>query len=185
MSQFEPVVMEHKPDLVMVYGDVNSTMAAALVCAKPLISIGHVEAGLRSFDRTMPEGVNRLITDRVADLLIQLSSKHHPTPMYQDKIREMLNNRFPGVTSYFQAADIISQVLNFGLPAPIDVQISGNNLESDYEIAKRLMEKMRKIPGIRDIRIAQSLDYPAFKVDVDHARALELGLHLHMVLTRR
>ncbi len=69
MSRFEPVVLEKKPDLVLVYGDVNSTMAAAIVCSKLLIPVGHVEAGLRSFDRTMPEEINRLITDQLADLL--------------------------------------------------------------------------------------------------------------------
>lgn len=69
ISRFEPVVLERKPDLVLVYGDVNSTVAAALVCAKLLVKIGHVEAGLRSFDRTMPEEINRLLTDQVSDLL--------------------------------------------------------------------------------------------------------------------
>jgi UDP-N-acetylglucosamine 2-epimerase (non-hydrolysing) len=69
MRRFEPVVLERKPDLVLVYGDVNSTVAAALVCSKLLISVGHVEAGLRSFDRTMPEEINRLLTDQLADLL--------------------------------------------------------------------------------------------------------------------
>src|SRR5438445_574389 len=69
MRRFEPIVQERKPDMVVVYGDVNSTMAAALVCAKLRIPIGHVEAGLRSFDRTMPEEVNRLVTDQIADLL--------------------------------------------------------------------------------------------------------------------
>jgi len=68
MSRFEPVVTERKPDLVLVYGDVNSTMAAALVCSKLQVLVGHVEAGLRSFDRTMPEEINRLITDQLADL---------------------------------------------------------------------------------------------------------------------
>jgi len=69
MQRFEPVVLERKPDMVLVYGDVNSTVAAALVCAKLLIPISHVEAGLRSFDRTMPEETNRIVTDRLSDLL--------------------------------------------------------------------------------------------------------------------
>lgn len=69
ISRFEPVILEHKPDLVVVYGDVNSTVAAALVCSKLMVPIAHVEAGLRSFDRSMPEEVNRLLTDAVSDLL--------------------------------------------------------------------------------------------------------------------
>src|SRR5215467_5420443 len=69
MRRFEEVALERKPDLVLVYGDVNSTVAAALVCSKLLVSIGHVEAGLRSGDRTMPEEINRLLTDQISDLL--------------------------------------------------------------------------------------------------------------------
>src|SRR5207245_6247344 len=69
MARFEAVVRQRKPDLVLVYGDVNSTLGAALVCAKLLVPVGHVEAGLRSFDRTMPEEINRLLTDHVADSL--------------------------------------------------------------------------------------------------------------------
>jgi UDP-N-acetylglucosamine 2-epimerase (non-hydrolysing) len=69
MTRFEPVALERKPDLVLVYGDVNSTVAAALVCSKLLVQVGHVEAGLRSFDRGMPEEINRLVTDQLADLL--------------------------------------------------------------------------------------------------------------------
>ncbi|GIW50671.1 MAG: UDP-N-acetylglucosamine 2-epimerase (non-hydrolyzing) [Gemmatimonadales bacterium] len=74
MMRFEPVLLEQKPDLVLVYGDVNSTVAAALVCGKLLIPVGHVEAGLRSFDRTMPEEINRLLTDQIADLLFTPST---------------------------------------------------------------------------------------------------------------
>src|SRR5579864_6710424 len=69
MKRFEPVVLERKPDVVVVYGDVNSTLAAALVCAKLMVGVAHVEAGLRSFDRTMPEEINRVVTDRLADML--------------------------------------------------------------------------------------------------------------------
>ena len=69
MTRFEPVLLERQPDIVLVYGDVNSTVATALVCAKVGVRIGHVEAGLRSFDRAMPEEINRLLTDQLADLL--------------------------------------------------------------------------------------------------------------------
>jgi UDP-N-acetylglucosamine 2-epimerase (non-hydrolysing) len=74
MMRLESVIVETKPDLVIVYDDVNSTVAAALVCSKLLVTIGHIEAGLRSFDRTMPEEINRLLTDQVAELLFTPSS---------------------------------------------------------------------------------------------------------------
>lgn len=74
MTRFEPIVLERKPDMVLVYGDINSTVAAALVCSKLLIQVGHVEAGLRSRDRAMPEEINRLVTDQLADLLFTPSA---------------------------------------------------------------------------------------------------------------
>jgi multidrug efflux pump subunit AcrB len=96
--------------------------------------------------------------------------------LYENRIRQDLAHEFPGVQSYFQAADIIAQVLNFGLSSAIDVQISGNNLAADYSIGRRLERQMRDIPGVADLRIAEPLDYPAFKVDVDRNKALELGI---------
>jgi len=118
-----------------------------------------------------------------ADILVQLKERHGPTARYQQRIRERLARDFPNVRAYFQAADIVSQVLNFGLPAAIDVQISGNNLEADYEIATRLEDAMRRIPGVADLRIAEPLDYPALKVDVDRAKALEMGITEQQVAT--
>src|SRR5258706_12308535 len=73
MSRFEPVLLDGKPDIVLVYGDVNSTVAAALVCAKLGVRVGHVEAGLRSFDRTMPEEINGFVTDQLAHMLFKPS----------------------------------------------------------------------------------------------------------------
>jgi multidrug efflux pump subunit AcrB len=111
-----------------------------------------------------------------ADVLIQLTPKHGPTAMYEDRIRQMLPVNFPQVEGYFEAADIVSQVLNFGLPAAIDVQISGSNLSSDYALATKLKNKLMRVPGLVDLRVAEPLDYPAFKVDVDRTKALEVGV---------
>jgi multidrug efflux pump subunit AcrB len=110
------------------------------------------------------------------EILIQLKPNHHPTAVYQQRIRQMMSVKFPSVTGYFMAADIVNQVLNFGLPAAIDAQINGNDLHSDYNIATRLAAKMALIPGVTDMRIAEPLDYPSFKVNVDRAKALELGV---------
>jgi CzcA family heavy metal efflux pump len=111
-----------------------------------------------------------------ADLLIQLKPEHKPTAGYQQQIRELLERKFPNVTVYFQAADIVSQVLNFGLPAAIDAQINGNDLQADYDIALRLKNRMGLIPGVSDLRIAEPQDYPTFYVDVDRDKALQLGI---------
>jgi multidrug efflux pump subunit AcrB len=111
-----------------------------------------------------------------ADLLIQLKPEHKPTADYQNKIRSLISRQFPNVTAYFQAADIVSQVLNFGLPAAIDAQINGNNLQADYDIALRLQDRMRRIPGVSDLRIAEPQDYPTFGVNVDRDKALQLGI---------
>src|SRR5271155_5692674 len=112
-----------------------------------------------------------------ADLLIQLKATHHPAAMYQERIRHTLDGLFPNVAAYFQAADITSQVLNFGLPAAIDVQISGNHLDTSYNLALRLSDRMRVIPGVKDLRIAQPQDYPSYKVNVDRAKALQFGIN--------
>ena len=111
-----------------------------------------------------------------ADVLIQLKPKHRPTAGYQGQIRKVLSQRYPNVTAYFQAADIVGQVLNFGLPAMIDAQINGNNLQSNYDIGLRLQDKIAQIPGVVDLRIGQPLDYPTLKVDVDRAKALQFGI---------
>jgi multidrug efflux pump subunit AcrB len=111
-----------------------------------------------------------------ADMLIQLKPGHRPTEGYTEKIRALLAHDFPDVEGYFQAADIVSQVLNFGLPAAIDVQVIGNDINSDYEVASKLQTRMHRIPGLTDIRIAQRLDYPTLRVNVDRSKALELGV---------
>jgi multidrug efflux pump subunit AcrB len=111
-----------------------------------------------------------------ADVLIALTRNHHPTASYEAEIRRRVARDFPDVEIYFQPADIVSQVLDFGLPAAIDAQVSGNNLDSDFAIASRLERSMRAIPGLTDIRIAQRLDYPTLRVNVDRLKAAQLGI---------
>ena len=98
-----------------------------------------------------------------ADIQISLKPDHHSTAAYRDRIRRLVHEQFPGVQVYFQAADIVSQVLNFGLSAPIDAQISGQSLQANYQIALRLQDAMQRIPGLKDVRIAQLLDYPTIR----------------------
>jgi UDP-N-acetylglucosamine 2-epimerase (non-hydrolysing) len=91
MTRIEKVLLEDRPDMVLVYGDVNSTVAAALACAKLLIAVGHVEAGLRSRDRTMPEEVNRLITDQLSDLLFTPSQDGDENLLHEGVAREKIH----------------------------------------------------------------------------------------------
>ncbi len=111
-----------------------------------------------------------------ADIRVALKQHHGPTEKYAEKLRQELPREFPGSSVYFQPADIISQVLNFGLSAPIDVQIEGTDLDKSYALARTLRDRMREIPGTTDVRILQVLAHPALDVDVDRARAAQVGL---------
>jgi multidrug efflux pump subunit AcrB len=111
-----------------------------------------------------------------ADIRVALKAGHAPTERYAEKLRDELPKEFPGSTVYFQPADIISQVLNFGLSAPIDVQIEGSDLDKTYALARELRNRIREIPGTTDVRILQVLAHPALDVDVDRARAAQIGL---------
>jgi multidrug efflux pump subunit AcrB len=111
-----------------------------------------------------------------ADLQIELSKKHHPSLGYIRKIRQAVNEQMPGVQIYSQAADITSQVLNFGLSAPIDVQFQGRDAYSSYKLAVELLPKVKTIPGAVDVRIPETFDYPTLKVNIDRAKALQLGI---------
>jgi multidrug efflux pump subunit AcrB len=111
-----------------------------------------------------------------ADVLISLKEDHGPTADYVKKLRARLPQEFPGSTFAFLPADIVSQILNFGLPAPIDVQIIGNQQEPNYAYANDLLKRIRTVPGIADLRIQQAFNYPQINVDVDRSLADEVGL---------
>ena len=111
-----------------------------------------------------------------ADLQIQLTENHHPSADYTRRILRQVRQKYPQLIIYPQSADIVSQVLSFGLSAPIDVQITGQNLDQSFVIAEKLKSEIQTIPGAADVRIAQVLDYPTLHVKVDRTKALELGL---------
>jgi multidrug efflux pump subunit AcrB len=110
------------------------------------------------------------------DALISLKEGHGPTDEFVQKLRTILPRKFPGATFSFLPADIVSQILNFGLPAPIDLQVIGTDEKGNYAYATELLKRVRKVPGVADPRIQQVFDYPQLNVEVDRTLASEVGL---------
>jgi len=111
-----------------------------------------------------------------ADILVSLNHDHHPTDSYVRRLRNRLNRDFPGVTFYFLPADIVNQTINFGLPAPFDIQIVGRDRDKSRAIAASLVDKIRKIPGAVDVRVQQPADLPELHFAVDRTMASQIGL---------
>jgi CzcA family heavy metal efflux pump len=111
-----------------------------------------------------------------AEVLGSLQPNHHPTAEYVSRLRTILSKQFPGTTFFFEPADIVSQTLNVGVPAPIDIQIVGQNLAGNMEVAKQIAEKLHTIPGATDVYIGQQFDEPRLQFNVDRTRAQQMGL---------
>ena len=111
-----------------------------------------------------------------ADIYVNLTADHRPTAPYVRLLRERLTALYPSTTFAFLPADIVSQILNFGLPAPIDVQVAGFNVAANRAYAQALLARLHRIPGIVDLRIQQAFDYPTLNVEVDRNKAALLGL---------
>src|SRR5580692_915689 len=110
-----------------------------------------------------------------ADILVSLKGDHHATADYVQRLRERLPREYPGTTFYFLPSDIVTQVLNFGLPAPIDIQIEGTDIDGNREVAARMLQEVERVPGVADARIQQAFDYPEFDVAVDRTKAAQGG----------
>ncbi len=111
-----------------------------------------------------------------ADIQVQLSKEHRPTAEYVDRLRKVLTQEYPGVTFYVLPVDIVTQILNFGLSSPIDIQVVGSNLAANRALAEQMLNEVRYVPGAVDARIQQPFNYPEMKVDVDRTRAQTIGL---------
>jgi multidrug efflux pump subunit AcrB len=117
-----------------------------------------------------------VIGSQDGDIQIKLKEGHRPTEEYVQALREQLPRAFPGMTFAFLPADIVSQILNFGAPAPIDLQVRGANLAANFAYANQLLSRIRRIPGVADARIQQSPNNPSLNIDVDRTRAQYVGL---------
>src|SRR5947209_16716088 len=112
-----------------------------------------------------------------AEILIGLNPEHHPpSAELMRHLREVLPQQFPSTEFFFQPADIVTQILNFGLPAPIDVQVVGTNMLQNYEIAQRIANRMRHVPGAADVHVQQMLSLPTLHMDIDRTRVTQVGL---------
>src|SRR6267142_1586024 len=116
-----------------------------------------------------------------ADVLVTLNAKHRPTAQYVQTLRTALNSDFPGVSFGFLPADIISQILNFGLPSPIDIQIVGGDVNGNRAAATKLVAQLRQVQGLVDLRIQQPDDAPAINIDVDRTEAMKAGFQQHQI----
>jgi multidrug efflux pump subunit AcrB len=119
---------------------------------------------------------NGTVSDNDGEILVSLKPVHRPTVDYVIRLRDELPRRFPGCTFFFEPADITSQILDFGLPAPIDVQVVGVNREANLPVARKLLHEIARIPGIADAHLQQITDVPDLRLTVDRVMASELGL---------
>jgi len=118
-----------------------------------------------------------------ADIMVSLKEKHHPTADYVRALRLSLPRNFPQATFYFLPADITAQILNFGLPAPIDIRFEGNDVQASQQLASNLLPQLRRVRGLTDIRIQQLFDYPTLDVSVERTKASQAGFTEHDVST--
>lgn len=199
MERIEPVVMDSRPDLVLVYGDVNSTVAATLVCAKLHVPVGHVEAGLRSFDRSMPEEINRIVTDSLADVLftpsedgnanltregvhpkkicfvgnVMIDSLLHLLPVAQDRY-ECLTQKFGlrefGLVTLHRPSNVDKDDTLFGIVNAL-TEIS-RELPLIFPVHPRTRQRLAQLPvGVgRELLVTEPLGYLDFLALEQHAR---------------
>ncbi len=113
-----------------------------------------------------------------AEILVGLNETHNrPTEEIVQELRQKLPRRFPGVEFFFQPADIVTQILNFGLPAPIDIQVMGTDLQTNYAIAQRISNRIRRIPGTADVHVQQMMDLPTLHLDIDRDLVTQIGMN--------
>src|SRR5579864_8513969 len=158
----------------MIFADIENEIRS-VIPAKELETILD-NIGLPNGGFNLGFGDSPSIGTSDGDILISLTREHTSTEIYTDQLRKRLHQRFPEIVFFFEAANITNQILNFGLPAPIDVQVTGRDAGPNYKIARQLADRIAQIPGAADVHIHQVVDGPELRVNVDRVKAGQLGM---------
>ncbi|MBR0751250.1 efflux RND transporter permease subunit [Bradyrhizobium jicamae] len=164
-----------------VFQDVENKIREVIPDSERELVVDNIGLPARSYNLAFSDGSTIGVNDGA--ILISLKEGHRPTPEYVRKLREVLPASFPGVTFYFQAADIVTQILNFGLPAQIDVRTVGYDRANNLRAARELRGRIAAIAGVADAHLQQEVDAPAFLADIDRSRAAQLGLNASTIAT--
>ena len=156
------------------FADVEREIRSAIPAAELDTIIDNI--GVPNSWASLAQGDIPTISSAEGQILITLKKEHHPTRDYEIQLRKRLQDRFPDTVFFFQPANITTQILNFGLPAPIDLQVVGRDAEANYKIAQDLALKISRIPGAADVHVHQVLHQPEIRLNVDRAKASQLGL---------
>ncbi|WP_263368094.1 efflux RND transporter permease subunit [Edaphobacter bradus] len=157
-----------------IFGEIDATIRQEIPASELSLVLDDIGIPNGSFNLAFGDGSLTDVQD--GEILVALNEKHHPTMGYRIRLREILRKKFPDVTFYFQASDIVNQILNFGLPAPIDIQISGRQFYANYALAQKVRREVAGVPGAVDVHINQVVYAPEFRVNVDRSRAQTIGL---------
>jgi multidrug efflux pump subunit AcrB len=162
-----------------IFADVEAKIREVIPARELDLVVNDIGVPQRVYNLAFTDGSTINVNDGV--IIVSLKEGHAPTGDYVRRLREVLPASFPSVTFYFQAADMITQILNFGLPAQIDARVVGRDRDTNLRVADELRRRISAIPGIADAHLQQELDAPAFMANIDRSRALELGLNAQAI----
>jgi multidrug efflux pump subunit AcrB len=162
-----------------IFQDVEDKIREVIPARDRDLIVDDIGVPQRAYNLAFTDGSTINVND--GTILISLKKGHAPTAGYLRRLREVLPAAFPSVIFYFQAADMTTQILNFGLPAQIDVRVVGRDRATNLHVAQELNRRVAAIPGIADAHLQQELDAPSFMADIDRSRALQLGLNAQAI----
>jgi multidrug efflux pump subunit AcrB len=164
-----------------IFQDVETKIREIIPDKERALIVDNIGLPARSYNLAFSDGSTIGVNDGV--ILVSLKEGHRPTADYIRKLREVLPTAFPEDTFYFQAADIVTQILNFGLPAQIDVRTVGYDRANNLRVAHELRQRIAAITGVADAHLQQEVNAPAFLADIDRTRAAQLGLNANTIAT--